>query len=178
MSDLKPRPRSWRRWQAAAGPWRGWVVCPALSMPSPVEPARGEPLPDIEVPELARSLQGDGTAVVIDLEPVLGLAIAADLSHRQLAHVVLVLPRWPHLDAVLPCDEFVCQLVEAAGSLKAAKAQNVVFVLDGERQKPVRRRTNDWRVDNRYALAPGDLPAPGVLRRAGIQRIVKITRAT
>ena len=25
--------RSWQRWQAAAGPWQGWSLCPALLAP-------------------------------------------------------------------------------------------------------------------------------------------------
>lgn len=173
MSDLKPR--SWRRWQDAAGPWRGWAVCPALSMPSPIEPTSTETLPSAELPDLTQVLLRDGTAVVLDLDPVVGVAIAAELSRRRLAHVVLVLPRWPHQDALLPCNVLVSILVRRSSHLGSGAASKVVFVLDGERQKPVRKRTGDARIDNRYTLAPGDLPNLGVLRRAGIQRIVKIS---
>src|SRR5690242_17918704 len=90
---------AWRRWQRAAGPWVGWAVCPSL-MFGAAEIARapdGSPLPDVR-PLLDR----DGTAMVVDLDPLLGVALAAAASRT--AHVVLVLPRWPHADAVLACE--------------------------------------------------------------------------
>jgi hypothetical protein len=51
----------------------------------------------------------------------------------------------------------------------------VVFVLDGQRSKSIRRAATDARVDNRYDLAVGDLPNLQQLRAAGVQRIVKLS---
>jgi len=133
--------------------------------------------PDEKVVDLA-SIFGDApTAVVIDLDPVVGAHLAADLSARGLADVVLVLPRWPHADAVLPTEELTRALVDESKRLGPCKpARHVVFVLDGERTRSIRRTAGDPRVDNRYDLAVGDLPNLRQLRAAGIQRVVKLTR--
>jgi len=169
---------AWERWQAAAGPWRGWVICPALTMPSGVESSDValdkapwiKPLPTVE--EALR----DGTALILNLEPVLGVRIAAEVSRQRLAHVVLVLPRWPHADAVLPTRELIATLVGVSPRLRAAESgASVVFVLDAEREASVGRPPGDARVDNRYALSVGDLPNLATLRAAGIQRLLKVT---
>jgi len=129
-----------------------------------------------EFPDVASALASGSTALVLDLEPVVGVHIAADLSARRLADVVLVLPRWPHAEAILPTGELVGALVAAARRLRsrAATPPHVVFVLDGVRAGTVRRRMGDPRVDNRYDLAVGDLPTLQQLRDRGIGRIVKV----
>jgi hypothetical protein len=114
--------------------------------------------------------------MILDLEPVLGVRIAAEVSRQRLAHVVLVLPRWPHADAILPTGELIAALVGEAPQLRAPENEaRVVFVLDGERETSVRRSSGDGRVDNRYALSIGDLPNLARLRAAGIQRLIKVT---
>jgi hypothetical protein len=118
------------------------------------------------------------TALVLDLEPVWGVQVAAAISHRGLANVVLVLPRWPHHDAILPCDGLVAALVAASRQLRPGYCgSNVVFVLDGERTRSIRRPPGDSRVDNRYDIAPHDLPDLRTLREAGVQRVIKVTAA-
>jgi hypothetical protein len=118
----------------------------------------------------------NGTAMVLDLEPVLGVRIAAEVSRQRLAHVVLVLPRWPHADAVLATDRLASTLIATAAQLSAGDSRsNVVFVLDAEREASIHRPPEDGRVDNRYALSVGDLPNLATLRAAGIQRLVKVT---
>jgi hypothetical protein len=113
---------------------------------------------------------------VLDLDPIVGVAVASDLSARELAAVVLVLARWPHPEAVLPTADLIDALVRGAKTLRADHAApNVAFVLDGQRSGSVRRRVGDPRVDNRYDMAVGDLPNLHQLRAAGIQRVVKIT---
>jgi hypothetical protein len=126
-------------------------------------------------PAVEAALRG-GTAMVLDLEPVLGVRIAAEVSRQRLAHVVLVLPRWPHADAVLATDRLASTLIATAPQLSAGDARsNVVFVLDADREASIRRPPKDQRVDNRYALSVGDLPNLATLRAAGIQRLVKVT---
>jgi hypothetical protein len=126
--------------------------------------------------DLASVFADAPTALVIELDPVLGVHLAADLSARQLADVVLVLPRWPHADAVLPTRELTLALVDESKHLRQSNtAQHVVFVLDSERTRWIQRAGNDSRVDNRYDLAVGDLPNLGELRAAGIQRVVKVS---
>jgi len=130
-----------------------------------------------EVPDVASALAGGPTALVLDLSPVLGVNIAADLSARLLAHVVLVLPRWPHPEAVLPTRELMATLVESSRDVRSnVSTPSVVFVLDGERSCSIRRPRADPRVDNRYDLSVGDLPNLRQLRDAGIQRVVKVSR--
>jgi hypothetical protein len=125
------------------------------------------------LPDVRRVLDRDGTALVVDLDPLVGVALAAAASRT--AHVVLVLPRWPHADAVLPCETLTATLVQKATHLSAYAGSNVLFVLDRERNKSVSRPIADPRVDNRYELGPNDLPNLQTLRAAGIQRIVKVT---
>jgi hypothetical protein len=165
---------AWRRWQQAAGPWRGWAVCPALqlarSFAATPPPARTVVLEDL--------FSLNGTAVVADLEPLVGVALAAEASFRGLAHAVLVLPRWPHADAVLPVEPLTATLVSASRRLRQLNSSNVLFVLDGERRKSIAPRPRrDPRVDNRYDIAAADLPDLKTLRRAGIQRVVRISRS-
>jgi hypothetical protein len=217
VADL--RQRAWARWQAAAGPWRGWAICPALSMPTE-SPSRGaaqgahiadlmpvqqpgdttaevdltdvprtggtaETMDLTEVPrtggtarvvDLTQVLRTEGTAVVLDLDPLVAIRSAADVSRLGLAHVVLVLPRWPHTSAVLPTDDLAATLVQASNRLAAgAVSNNVVFVLDAEPHKPIRRPANDPRIDNRYPITATDLPNLATLRRGGVTRLVKVT---
>jgi hypothetical protein len=204
VADL--RQRAWARWQAAAGPWRGWAICPALSMPQAPVAAGAASAADVhdlsevlqpggtagvrdptEVPrtdgtpgvlDLTDVLRTEGTAVLLDLEPLVSIASAADVSRRGLAHVVLVLPRWPHTDAILPTGALATLLLESSRRLGAQPvASNVVFILDAERQTPVRRPAHDARVDNRYPIMASDLPNLATLQRAGIKRVVKVTSA-
>jgi hypothetical protein len=122
------------------------------------------------------ALRGGPTALVIDLDPLIGVRLAASLSARRLADVVLVLPRWPHAEAVLPVDDLISALVHESRRLEVCQAaQHVVFVLDRDRAGAVRRQAGDPRVDNRYELAVGDLPNLRELRAAGIERVVKVS---
>jgi hypothetical protein len=168
--------KAWERWQLAAGPWRGWAVCPALTMPDSSAAPGGASNTSTVVDLLETLAEGD-TAVVLDVDPMLGVRSAARASRRGLAHVVLVLPRWPHADAVLPVDNLLAALVATSRQLRSADgASNVVFILDGERQRSTRRPSDDPRVDNRYVLAVGDLPNLATLRGAGIRRLVRVVR--
>lgn len=168
---------AWRRWQAAAGPWRGYAVCPALQIGTANAQRR---VPgSIPLPRWRDLFSSAATAVVVDLDPLVGVRLAAEASQRRLAHAVLVLPRWPHAEAVLPCTELVALLELSSHRLVAnLRAQHVIFVLDADRANAIApRRTGDARVDNRYGLGAGDLPTLQTLRVAGIQRVVKLSRA-
>src|SRR5579864_5129486 len=107
---VSQRLNAWRRWQAAAGPWRGYCICPALTVlestvsESTLSPPRPPslPVPGRKGGDFLRLFK-EHTAVVVDLDPLVGVELAAEASQRRLAHVVLVLPRWPHANAVLPC---------------------------------------------------------------------------
>ncbi|MBV8716464.1 MAG: hypothetical protein JOZ65_15475 [Chloroflexi bacterium] len=164
---------AWARWQTAAGPWRGWAICPALTMP--VTPGTTVPATTPAALDLTEVLQPANTAVLLDIHPLLGIRTAAEVSRQGMAYVVLVLPRWPHTGAVLPVFDLAAALVDASRYVRGeVPTTNVVFVLDGERQQRLRRPKADARVDNRYALTSGDLPNLAVLRRAGITRLVKV----
>jgi hypothetical protein len=177
--------RAWERWQAAAGPWQGWSVCPALLAPG---------IEDVDVPRrssretaalrvatgLGPGLAQGGVLVVLDLEPVFGAQVAAALHQRRLANAVLVLPRWPYAHAVLPVDNLVRALVSLGKQLAPAaeRLPNVSFVLDAQRQRPVPRRSaSDRRADNRYRLSVSDLPNLAALRAHGIGRVLKLSTA-
>ena len=176
--------QAWLRWQAAAGPWRGWSVCPTLLAPeleciSPVTPAnhviaRAEGL----AAELEDMLTDGGTLVYVDLEPTLGVYLAARLSELDLAHPLLVLPRWPYAQAVLPVGELLHALLSRAPRAHPSDLRNVCLVVDAERQQPLPGRSRlDERADNRYRLTPYDLPTLGALRARGIGRIVRLAQS-
>ncbi len=171
--------RAWERWQACAGPWAGWSVCPTLLSPEleAVTPQSvRSPLAPALARELAASLQAGGVLLVLDLEPVLGVRIAALLNEWRVAHGVLVLPRWPYARAVLPVDGLLHALVEQSHRLNHDRSlPNVAFVLDGERTCTVRNRsTSDERADNRYRLGPADLPSLASLRARDIHEVRKV----
>ena len=170
--------RAWDRWQAAAGPWQGWTICPALLSPEvetidlpPGSRHKGRSAP------IARLLEPGATLCVLDLEPELGVELAADLA--SIAHPVLLLPRWPYAHAVLPVDRLLQTLVAGAQRLprQPQRHDNVVFVLDSQRGRPVPARSlTDARADNRYHLATFDLPDLRTLRQRGIRHIQRISR--
>jgi hypothetical protein len=115
---------------------------------------------------------------VLDLEPVVGIQLAARLNAERVAHAVLVLPRWPYAEAILPCDELLDNLTAGARLLtrSAERLANVVFVLDAQRNTPFPgRSTRDGRADNRFRLSGGDLPPLADLRSGGVGRLVKVT---
>lgn len=173
--------RAWERWQAAAGRWQGWTICPALLAPetadiSPVATAR--PAAAAIVERLQHSLAVGGTALILDLEPILAVNLAAGLNQLGLANGVLVLPRWPYRQAILPVAGLLDCLVRQAAWLTAGDLPNVAFVLDGERSRAVTHRgASDQRADNRYRLTVGDLPNLTALRARGITRVVKLSVA-
>ena len=88
---------------------------------------------------------------------------------------MLLLPRWPYQQAILPVDELLQTLVSHATRLSAGDLANVAFVLDAERSRATpHRAARDQRADNRYRLTVADLPNLSALRARGITRIVKV----
>jgi hypothetical protein len=128
--------------------------------------------------EIGRELTDDGTAIVLDLDPVLGIQVAARLNARGCAHVVLVLPRWSYAQAVLPVDGLLNCLIRESKRLAPGQTRgNAVFVLDAERGNSIHRPVHDRRADNRYRISAADLPNLASLRDAGIRRVIKIANA-
>ena len=85
--------RAWSRWQAAAGPWKGWNVCPLLCVPGAddIEAQRADsPHAAALATELAPTLTHGGFLVLLDLEPNLGVQVAARLNGLRLANAVLL----------------------------------------------------------------------------------------
>jgi hypothetical protein len=172
---------AWSRWQHAAGPWQGWTQCPPLLSPC-VSAVDGEPAADraraTELAfELEPTLRQAGTLILLELEPTLGVQVAAELSAQRLAHPVLVLPRWPYADAVLPTQQLTEALVHEANRLPGdvSRLDNVVFVVDGERNRVLHARPpDDPRADNRHTLSIFDLPNLATLRARAIRRIVRV----
>jgi len=172
---------AWRRWYLAAGPWRGYFTCPSLlgDGPRAVSGRRPttEPAAQWLAEHLARELSPTGTLCLLDLEPLLGVQAAAELSAAGRAHVVLVVARWAYAEALLPTDRLQRVLIQSSRRLRPAPAPNasVVFVLDRARTASFDRPAGDRRADNRYRLLPGDLPTLATLRQAGMRRVITIT---
>jgi hypothetical protein len=174
--------RAWDRWQACAGVWKGWSICPALLAPEVEEVIpRGARRPAARTlaTSLASSLEPGGVLVLLDLEPILGVHVAALLSQWHVANAVLVLPRWPYRQAILPVDGLLHALVGQTRRLATADhLPNAVFVLDAERSRGVPHRSaSDHRADNRYRLMAGDLPNLAALRARGIREVRKLSAA-
>jgi hypothetical protein len=174
--------RVWERWLACAGPWKGWSVCPALLAlkVDEVTPRNSRrPHARAIAASLAGSLERGGVLVVIDLEPIVGVHVAALLNQWRVANGVLLLPRWPYRQAVLPVDGLVHALLTQARRLSTdEQLPNVAFVLDAERTSAVARRAaSDERADNRYRLVAADLPNLASLRARGIREVRKVSRA-
>jgi hypothetical protein len=170
---------AWERWQAAAGPWQGWSVCPTLLSPElesiePRPPRRSNKAANFAA-RLPPLLETPGTLCLLDLEPTLGVQVAARLAH--IAHPVLLIPRWPYRQAVLPVEHLAWTLVNESHRLPgpAERRPNVVFVLDAERSRPLPNRPRaDPRTDNRHHLSAFELPDLRTLRERGITRIQRI----
>ena len=174
--------RAWSRWQAAAGPWKGWNVCPLLCVPGAddIEAQRAEgPHAAALAAELAPTLTHGGFLVLLDLEPNLGVQVAARLNGLRLANAVLLLPRWPYREAILPVERLLYSLLSESRRLAPEQPlPNVAFVVDAERGRPViRRSAMDRRADNRYRLSPADLPNLATLRARGVRHVVKLSAA-
>jgi hypothetical protein len=103
--------------------------------------------------------------------------IAALLNEWQVANGVLLLPRWPYRQAILPVDGLVHALVGQARRLATTvHLPNAVFVLDAERSHAVpHRAARDARADNRYRLMAADLPNLAALRARGIREVRKVS---
>jgi len=173
---------AWQRWYEAAGPWRGFSICPTLLSPTLEELPTGRRSFAHDALRLADAilplLQPGGALCLLDLDPTLGVQTAAVLAEH--AHPVLVLPRWPYAAAVLPCDTLAAALVAAARTLPRGEQRlpNVVFVLDGQRSQTIPARpTHDPKADNRHALAAFELPDLGTLQARGIRRIHRFQHA-
>jgi hypothetical protein len=179
---LSATQRAWDRWQTCAGVWKGWSICPALLAPEVEEVipriAR-RPAARALAASLVSSMQGGGVLVLIDLEPILGVHVAALLNQWHVANGVLVLPRWPYQHAILPVDGLLHTLVGQTRRLTTTEhLPNVVFVLDAERSRAVQHRpASDHRADNRYRLMAGDLPNLAALRARGIREVRKLSAA-
>ena len=174
--------RAWGRWLACAGVWQGWSICPALLAPEVDEiiPRQARrPAARALAASLAGSLDRGGVLVLIDLEPILGVHVAALLNQWHVANGVLLLPRWPYRHAILPVDGLVHALVGQTRRLTTdAHLPNVAFVLDAERSRAVPHRSaSGGRADNRYRLLAGDLPNLAALRARGIREVRKVSAA-
>jgi hypothetical protein len=174
--------RAWHRWQAAAGPWQGWSICPALLSPElevVPEGAAPNPTPAIRLADAIRPLLEPGGALcLLDLDPLLGVQTAARLT--ALAHPVLVLPRWPYARAVLPTAGLTATLVAESRRLPISteRRPNVVIVIDADRARPIPGRgPTDPAADNRHTLTSFELPDLRTLRSRGIARIHRCVRA-
>jgi hypothetical protein len=137
------------------------------------------PVVDAIADGLVSQLTTGGTFVLLDIDPVAGIHVAARLNLLRLANAVLVLPRWPYEHGVLPVDGLLHALITQSGQLAQEEPMpNVVFVLDAARSKPLLERSkSDRRADNRYRLSLSDLPNLAALRERGIRRVVRLSSA-
>ncbi|MBV9543187.1 MAG: hypothetical protein JOY61_02285 [Chloroflexi bacterium] len=130
--------------------------------------------------QLIPSLRAHPTLVVLDLDVCLSIQLAGELFRRRAAHPVLLVPRWPYAEAVLPLEPMLTTLLSEAATLPPStrRLPSVAFALDDRRNMPVPGRPpDDIRADNRYRLGVADLPDLRTLRTRGITRVLKLSHA-
>jgi hypothetical protein len=164
------------------------MICPALLSPDVrgIAPRPAASAVRVRATALATELEQsfgerlsggheDGTLLLLDLEPVLGIHVAARLNRAGLANVVIAVMRWPYVDGVLPVDTLLHTLRGQSRGLLDRPLRHVVFVVDADRSRSLPGRSRfDSRADNRYRLSPFELPELGTLRARGISRLLKL----
>jgi hypothetical protein len=117
----------------------------------------------------------DGTLTVLDLPGPMAVEAAVWLIISAGAQPVCTFDNWPHPKGVLRPERTIAQLLRWATAVAQERASlspvsPPVWICDSERLGGQPGRPGDF--DNRYFLDDSILPGPGLLRRAGIHRLV------
>jgi hypothetical protein len=180
--QLSTTRRAWHRWQACAGVWQGWTICPTLLAPEVEEVIPRvvrRPAARTLAATVADGLESGGVLVLLDLEPILGVHVAALLNQWHVANGVLVLPRWPYRQAILPGRR--------SGHALVGQTRRLTSRTPAERRVRPRRGTQPAgaaalrpvtpRADNRYRLRSCRSARSGRPRARGIRQVRKLSAA-
>jgi len=155
--------------ESGAAPKRQQREEPPFLLPAHARP--GSPSPDWLEP---------GTMCVLDLPDRATVEAAAWLVTAAGAQPVCTFDHWPHEDALLPADRIIAELLRWATTLAAARGRIAadsppLWICDSTRLGTRKGEAGEF--DNRYYLDDSILPAPEVLRREGVQRLVYLSWA-
>jgi hypothetical protein len=148
LASTKPRPPAAREFR----------------LPAHVRP--GAPPPDWAVP---------GTLVVVDLPGRTTVEAAAWLVVDAGLQPVCTFDHWPHRKGLLRAERVLAELLRWASTLGEARGRIAtdappLWICDATRLGTFKGSPGEF--DNRYYLDDSILPAPAVLRPAGIERVV------
>lgn len=118
----------------------------------------------------------DDVLLLVDLRGAASVAFASTLSKHATASIspVLTFNNWPAIDGMIPAEETLAALITYAPRLSARGSGHPVILLDAWRLAFRNDTPPDDVFDNRYAVAPHDLPDAAALRAAGISRVVYV----
>jgi hypothetical protein len=158
-------------WAPDSSPWSAWVkpvifACAERITPLPAADPIAIPLPPA-APQRAWIIDLDGAASVYAGTALAGLGVCP----------VPVFNGVPDPLGVIDLRPLLAALRDLARSLPVAGADAPpAFLLDNRRMRPVQSPT-PGAFDNRWQLAPQDLPSANRLLAAGIAEVVVVTRA-
>jgi hypothetical protein len=118
---------------------------------------------------------------VVDLRGAASVAFGTTLSAaaRDPVSLVPTFNNWPADNEFVPAEETLAALATLAPKPNAERTgpSRPVFLLDAWRLAYRTERPEDDVYDNRYALAPTDLPDARVLAQKGIRRVVYVVES-
>jgi hypothetical protein len=177
-----------RRWQLPADD--AWAPYAKYTLITALDHQGGRyPVPDIgsleevqQATPAALRLASDGLPPdvmwVIDLRGAASVAFGTTLSAaaREPVSLVPTFNNWPADNEFVPAEETLAALVTLAPNPNTSRPGpgRPIFLLDAWRLAYRNELPEDDVYDNRYALAPTDLPAAQVLAERGIRRVVYV----
>jgi hypothetical protein len=119
------------------------------------------------------------TMFVVDLPGAESVSLGVALSKLSPQPVSLIpmFQNWPYDNELVPASETLAAMVKFMPLLPAPSSNlsgPPIFLLDAWRLAYANQSPPAQLTDNRYALAPSDLPTPEQLHEHGIQRVVYI----
>jgi hypothetical protein len=189
---LPTYPEAAMRWQLPPeNPWARWQKMTLLSALDASTPQHA-PLPDVRQLDVVKDAEAAAARVaaaglppdtmwIVDLRGAASVAFGAALSRaaREPVAPVLTFNNWPAENEFIPAEETLSALVAMQPRLPQPtdQATRPVVLLDAWRLAFRDDAPDDEVTDNRYMLAPQDLPDAASLRALGISRVVYVVES-
>jgi hypothetical protein len=177
------------RWQLPpSNPWARWQKMTLLSSLDPTTHNAAE-VPDVQGLDVVAEAQSAATRFgaeglpadtiwFVDLRGAASVAFGAALSRasKEPVAAITTFNNWPASNELIPAEETLAALVTLQPRLPGPedRVTHPVVLLDAWRLAYRDDEPADDVTDNRYMLAPSDLPDPESLRENGITRVVYV----
>jgi len=188
--DLRARADALARWQLPPDdPWAAYAKYTLLTALGERLAGAGLPDPasldDVQRATVAgRRVAANGlppdTLWVVDMHGAASVAFGVALSYDAGESVSLVptFNNWPAENELVPAEDTLAALATMAPRLpQGDAATHPVFLLDSWRLAYRDDAPGDEIYDNRYLLAPSDLPDVPTLRARGIRRVIYVVES-